>query len=483
MSFNSIEYILFLLVIVLLYWRIRQVRLQNILLLLASYFFYAQWDWRFLSLILFSTITDYSIGLLFSRTENNRRRDLLMAVSVIVNLGILVFFKYYNFFVESAVDILTVLGIQANISSLHIILPVGISFYTFQTLSYTIDVYRRKLKPVPNLIDFALFVNFFPQLVAGPIERATNLLPQIQAPRTISPMKFEEGLILILLGLFKKIVLADVAAILIHPDAFTKPDTVAPAIVLQSVYLFAIQIYADFAAYSDIARGSAKLLGFELMVNFRQPYFAQSISEFWRRWHISLSTWLRDYLYIPLNNAIALYIKNDLLTYTISVMVTMLLSGLWHGANYTFILWGGLLGMFQVIYRALKGRGTFLSEHRLLIVRATTVILRVLLTFHLVLLAWVLFRSQSIRFVPAIYRSMFEAVVNGFGADELSIVLPVLVLYGASFFIDVCQIKTSEQAFTYPLPRLFRITLYTVSLLFIVYFTVKPYVPFIYFQF
>ena len=483
MSFNSIEYILFLLLIVLLYWRIRHVRLQNILLLFASYFFYAMWDWRFLSLILISTITDYSIGLLFSRIESNHNRKLLMIVSLVVNLGLLGFFKYYNFFIESAVDVLTVLGIQANITTLHIILPVGISFYTFQTLSYTLDVYRRELKPVTNLVDFALFVNFFPQLVAGPIERATNLLPQIQAPRVITPTQFEEGLILILLGLFKKIVLADVAATLIHPDAFANPSAIAPATVLQSVYLFAIQIYADFAAYSDIARGSAKLLGFELMVNFRQPYFAQSISEFWRRWHISLSTWLRDYLYIPVNNALAPHIKSDLLKYSISVMVTMLLSGLWHGANYTFILWGGLLGMFQVLYRAFRGRGAFLTQHRLRLVRTITVILRVLLTFHLVLIAWVLFRAQSIRFAPEIFRSMLEAVVNGFGADGLSIVLPVLALYSVSFFIDVCQLKTGEQAFTYPMPRLFRLTLYMLALLFIVYFTVKPYVPFIYFQF
>jgi alginate O-acetyltransferase complex protein AlgI len=483
MLFNSIEYILFLLIILVLYWNIKRVWLQNVLLLGAGYFFYAQWDWRFLSLILISTLSDYTIGVFLGRIKQQRRRQWLLLLSVVVNLAFLSFFKYFNFFIESTVDVLTLLGIQANITSLRIILPVGISFYTFQSLAYTIDVYRQKSKPVTNLLHFALFVNFFPQLVAGPIERAANLIPQYEAPRQLTPAKVEEGLILILLGLFKKIVIADVAATLIVPAAFNNPTSLPPGVVLQAVYLCAIQIYADFSAYSDIARGSAKLLGIEMMINFRQPYFSQSISEFWRRWHISLSTWLRDYLYIPISNAIKPRLQHETVVYALAVMITMLLSGLWHGANYTFVLWGGMLGVFQVLYRLFTGRGAFLTEHRQPSVRLFALVLRVLLTFHLVLLAWVLFRAPSIRYVPDIYGAMVEAIVKGAGVDGIALVLPVLALYGVSFFIDTCQLVFNEQAFTYSWLRGFRVAFYVLSILFIIYFTVKPYVPFIYFQF
>lgn len=482
MSFNSFEYIIFLLLIVGVYWTLRRVYLQNILLLIGSYYFYARWDWRFLSLILISTLVDYAVGMLLLRTNHIHKRRGLLLISVMVNLGILGFFKYYNFFVESFVDLLHVIGIQAHNTTLQIILPVGISFYTFQTLSYTIDVYRKELAPRRNLLNFALFVSFFPQLVAGPIERASRLLPQIETPRSITPKDIESGLLLILLGLFKKIAIADVAAVLIDSQAFTTPSSVIPAIVLKSVYLFAIQIYADFSAYSDIARGSARLLGFDLMENFNQPYFAQTITEFWRRWHISLSTWLRDYVYIPLNNGIRRITQRQWLVYSAAVMGTMFLSGLWHGANYTFILWGLLLGLFQVLQRWFQGAADKWINHKSRTIRHTVVVVRVVFTFHLVLVSWVLFRTPTIRYVPDVYRSMAVAMLKGEVFNGI-IMWPVWALYGLVLFIDIWQVKSQEHAFTMVFQRPVRIALYTFSLLMMTYFTLKPYVPFIYFKF
>jgi D-alanyl-lipoteichoic acid acyltransferase DltB (MBOAT superfamily) len=483
MIFNSLEYILFLILIVLVYWQLRGVRLQNLLLLGASYFFYANWNWRFLSLIVISTMVDYLVGRLLEYTEGPLYRNLLLLLSLSVNLGMLGFFKYYNFFVQSFTDLLTIVGIHANLETLNIILPVGISFYTFQTLSYTIDIYRKQLEPTRNFIDFALFVSFFPQLVAGPIERAKRLIPQITEPRSISPEQVESGLILILIGLLKKIVIADIAASMINPLAFSEPHSIASGLVLQAVYLFAIQIYADFSAYSDIARGSARLLGFELMENFNQPYFAQTISEFWRRWHISLSTWLRDYLYIPLNNLSRGLISHELSIYSISVMGTMLLSGLWHGANYTYVMWGGLLGVYQVLQHPFKGRAKGLLNHPNQWIRYATISFRILLTFHLVLFAWVFFRTPSVRHIPDIYQSMFEAVFWDTGSNPWELILPTLLVYGLSFFIDIGQIALGEHAFPIQLHRPYRILLYICIILLIVYMTVKPYVPFIYFQF
>ena len=481
MTFNSFEFLIFLIVVVAAYWRLGTVRYQNLLLLGMSYFFYARWDWRFLSLIVISTVVDYLVGLALMRTEDQVRRRYLLAISLLTNLGILGFFKYAGFFVDSAAAALTSLGLQVNITTLQIVLPVGISFYTFQTLSYNIDIYRRELKATSSFVNFALFVSYFPQLVAGPIERATRLLPQIESPRRITAQHFENGLILILTGLFKKIVIADMAATLINPLAFSSPMDIPPAEVLVAVYLFALQIYGDFSGYSDIARGCSWLMGIDLMENFNQPYFSKSTGEFWRRWHISLSTWFRDYVYIPLNQLLQDRISNKLLLYAVTAMITMLLSGLWHGANWTFVMWGGLLGVFLVASRVCRGRFKRWQQHRLPIVRWTFAALSISLTFHLILISWVFFRAQDIAVVPGIYESMLNSFVVS--SDFVSVFLPVVLLYGALFAIDLGQLITRDHSFVRHMPAVARPLVYTGAILTIAFFSIKPAVPFIYFQF
>ena len=483
MIFNSFQFILFLVLIVAVYWLLRRVRPQNVLLLIASYIFYGTWDWRFLSLILISTVVDYNIGLRLDSINDPRKRRLLLITSIVVNLGFLGFFKYFNFFTGSAISFFASLGLQVNEFSLNVILPVGISFYTFQTLSYTIDVYQRKLEPTHSLLNFALFVAFFPQLVAGPIERAARLLPQMERQRSLTPDAAESGMVLILLGLFKKMVIADVAASMIDPQIFLQPGSFAGGQVLLSVYLFALQIYGDFAGYSDIARGSSRLLGIELMENFNQPYFSQTVSEFWRRWHISLSTWFRDYVYIPLSDSLKGSMNNVLLVYALSAMITMLLSGLWHGANWTFVIWGGLLGIYLVISRPFRGWVTLLLEHRLGAARHLTVLLRVFLTFHLILISWVLFRTPEMQHVPGVYRGMWEALGGNWDPEAVQMIVPVLLLYVVSFALDAGQVVMNDHAFVRRLAAPLRTALYAAAIFFMMFFSVKPYVPFIYFQF
>ena len=304
MIFNSIEFALFLPIVFLLYWFVfkKSITQQNILLLIASYVFYGWWDWRFLSLIVFSTLVDYFLGINLHKSSKKKTRTVLLWCSILVNLGFLGFFKYYNFFLDNFVAAFTFLGKPINPGTLNIILPVGISFYTFQTLSYTIDIYRKKLVPEHNFIAFATFVSFFPQLVAGPIERATNLLPQFPKARHFTQEAAFNGMRQILWGLFKKVVIADTCAIFANM-AFNNSDTMPASMLVVGALCFTFQIYGDFSGYSDIAIGTARLFGFELKKNFAYPYFSRDIAEFWRRWHISLSTWFRDYLYIPLGGS------------------------------------------------------------------------------------------------------------------------------------------------------------------------------------
>ena len=301
MLFNSIDFAIFLPVVFLLYWFVanKNLKVQNLLVVLASYLFYGWWDWRFLSLILFSTIVDYSIGIRLSKEDNISKRKILLRISILVNLGFLGFFKYYNFFLDNFVSAFSFFGAEINANTLNIILPVGISFYTFQTLSYTIDVFKRKLEPTKDFIAFSAFVSFFPQLVAGPIERATNLLPQFYKKRTFQYDRAIDGLRQILWGLFKKIVIADNSAQIAN-EIFNNSTNYSGSTLVLGAIFFSFQIYGDFSGYSDIAIGTSRLFGFNLKQNFAFPYFSRDIAEFWRRWHISLSTWFRDYLYIPL---------------------------------------------------------------------------------------------------------------------------------------------------------------------------------------
>jgi D-alanyl-lipoteichoic acid acyltransferase DltB (MBOAT superfamily) len=344
MVFNSIDFAVFLPIVFFLYWFAagKNLKTQNILIVAASYVFYGWWDWRFLFLILFSTVTDYLVGVHLSKTENARGRKILLCISVIVNILFLGFFKYYNFFAENFAAAVSLFGMKLNANHLNVILPVGISFYTFQTMSYSIDVYRRKMEPTKDFIAFAAFVSFFPQLVAGPIERAANLLPRFYVKRLFSYANAVDGCKQMLWGFFKKMVVADNCAVFVNEvwGNYQFDDNPGSNLFLAAI-LFSIQIYCDFSGYSDIAIGTSKLFGFKLMKNFSYPYFSRDIAEFWRRWHISLTTWFRDYIYFPLGgsrNGIVITVRNTFLIF--------LVSGFWHGANWTFVLWGILNALY-----------------------------------------------------------------------------------------------------------------------------------------
>ncbi|WBU88794.1 MBOAT family O-acyltransferase [Cellulophaga omnivescoria] len=394
MLFNSIDFAIFLPIVFLLYWFVvnKNLRLQNFLLLVASYVFYGWWDWRFLSLIAFSTLVDYTLGVLLGKEEKEGKRKLYLWTSIIINLGFLGFFKYYNFFVESFVDAFTFFGQEIQVGTLNIILPVGISFYTFQTLSYTIDVYKRNLEPTKKFIAFAAFVSFFPQLVAGPIERATNLLPQILNKRKFNYCQTKDGLRLMLWGLFKKVVIADSLSPIVN-DIFANYSTLSSPVLLMGAIFFAFQIYGDFSGYSDIAIGTSKLFGIELMSNFKFPYLSKNIGEFWRRWHISLSTWFRDYLYIPLGGS-----RGSKLKGIRNVFAIFIVSGFWHGANWTFIVWG-LFHALLFLPSFLMGTnrryvGVNKSGFNIVILAKNTY--KTIVTFILVTIGWVFFRAETI---------------------------------------------------------------------------------------
>ncbi len=393
MFFNSIEYLLFLPICFFTYWFLvnRNLKLQNVFILVISYIFYGWWDWRFLSLIALSTVVDYSVGLYLEKTSSNSRRKKLLIASLVVNLGLLGFFKYYNFFVDSFITAFSGLGIDLAPSTLNIILPVGISFYTFQTLSYTIDVYRGNLKPAKNIINFAAYVAFFPQLVAGPIERATNLLPQFSRKRIFNEEKAISGLHLILWGLFQKVVIADSCATYVNA-IFGEYETLNTTSLLMGAFYFAFQIYGDFAGYSNIAIGTARLFGFDLMRNFNYPYFSRNIAEFWRRWHISLSTWFRDYLYIPLGGS-----RGSRIYQLRNVLIIFLVSGFWHGANWTFVVWGALHALFFIPALLTNTNRKHLDQvasNRLF--PSLKEVFQMGITFVIVLIAWVFFRAETV---------------------------------------------------------------------------------------
>tara|TARA_A100000171_G_C2135031_1_gene149547 strand:- start:2074 stop:3522 length:1449 start_codon:yes stop_codon:yes gene_type:complete len=393
MLFNSIEFALFLPLVFWIYWFAlgKSIKLQNLFILIASYVFYGWWDPRFLVLIFLSTIVDFYIGIGLHKSSEYHIRKALLVTSLIVNIGILFVFKYYGFFVQNFIDAFTFFGSQLQLDSLSVILPVGISFYTFQTLSYSIDVYRRKLEPTQGFVSFAAFVSFFPQLVAGPIERATNLLPQFYKKRVFNYAQSVDGLRQILWGLFKKIVIADNCAEYVNV-VFGNYQSYEASSLIVAAFFFSIQIYCDFSGYSDIAIGTAKLFGFKLMRNFAYPYFSRDISEFWRRWHISLSTWFRDYLYIPLGGSrggVNVKVRNTLIIF--------LVSGFWHGANWTFIVWGFLNALyFLPLLLANRNRVNLGIVAENTNFPSLKEMLSMLLTFSLTTLAWIYFRSESV---------------------------------------------------------------------------------------
>lgn len=392
MLFDTLAFFVFLAPVVAIYWRL-QWRSQNIALLAASYFFYGWWDWRFLGLIAISTVVDFYCAHVIARSPRAAQKRSALALSVILNVSFLGFFKYFNFFVDSLAELTNTFGLPIHHTTLQILLPPGISFYTFQALAYIVDVYYRRITPANSFVDYALFISLFPHLIAGPIQRPSHLLPQVQAPRVLEADRFFGGCLLIATGLFRKCVVADNCSLLAEA-AFTGRlgEASLPVLAIGS-YAFAWQIYGDFSGYSDIARGSAQLLGFHFMVNFRQPYFATSIQDFWRRWHISLSTWLRDYLYIPLGGNRG----GEARTYR-NLMLTMVLGGLWHGANWTFVIWGAIHGAalsFERLGRALLWLGERPpAESRKEMTSAVSWMSRVAI-FHVVCVAWVFFRAGS----------------------------------------------------------------------------------------
>ena len=393
MLFNSLEFFLFLPIVFFLYWKCNNTKKQNILILISSYVFYGWWDWRFLFLIFISTVVDYFVALSIENNSDNQKRKQILYISVFFNLTLLGVFKYFNFFIDSWIDFTSVFGYNIeNTWSLKIILPVGISFYTFQTMSYSLDVYRRELKATKDFISFASFVSFFPQLVAGPIERASHLLPQILNKRKFNYIQSIKGLRLILWGLFKKVVIADSLSLLVNPIFDNYLDLNGGVLLLGLIY-FSFQIYCDFSGYSDIAIGTAKLFGIELRSNFIFPYFSRDIAEFWRRWHISLSSWFKDYLYIPLGGS-----KKGKWISIRNVFIIFIVSGFWHGANLTFIIWGL---MHSILYLILSLRNQNRRFTTVIVAENSTLpslkeVYQITITFLSVMFAWVFFRSDSV---------------------------------------------------------------------------------------
>ncbi|QTY28142.1 MBOAT family protein [Flavobacterium sp. CS20] len=477
MLFNSIEFAIFLPTVFILYWFIadKKLNIQNLLIVIASYVFYGWWDWRFLSLIIFSTIIDYTIGIKLKKEENQLKRKLLLWSSIIVNLGFLGVFKYYNFFLDSLYDIIPGLQVVMGFNTLDIILPVGISFYTFQTLSYSIDVYKRKLKPTKDFIAFSAFVSFFPQLVAGPIERATNLLPQFYKKRTFDYNYAVDGMRQILWGLFKKIVIADNCAQYANEIFNNYEDYSSITLILGAVY-FTFQIYCDFSGYSDIAIGSSKLFGFKLKQNFAFPYFSRDIAEFWRRWHISLSTWFRDYLYIPLGGSrgsSSMKVRNTFIIFVVS--------GFWHGANWTFIFWGALNAIYFLPLLLLNKNRNYLGDiSKYSFFPNIKEFKGMLITFSLTVLAWVFFRAENIdhAFAFLIRIASFTFKIEKIELERYSFELIPLII----FFVIIEWLSRFK---IHPLEKGKNLNLKTILLiLFIILFgSFSSLNEFIYFQF
>ncbi len=424
MLFNSyIFWVFFALVFVL--YRLLSHRRQNLLLLFASYVFYGYWDWRFLFLMLFSTVIDYCAALGIDNRQSKKTRKAILVSSICIQVALLGVFKYYNFFAHELSGLTALLQIPVSLPVLEILLPVGISFYTFQTMSYTIDVYRGDFKATRNFIDFALFVGFFPHLVAGPIVRANKLLPQISNPRQRQTDDFREGLYYVALGLFKKVVVADNLAAVSNTIFRTDPSQLSGVECLLGMYAFAFQIYCDFSGYSSIAQGIAKWLNIDLTLNFRNPYFAISPSDFWKRWHISLSTWFRDYLYIPLAGHRKQVRWHS---YAKNVMLVMLVSGLWHGAAWTFIAWGAYHGLLLCVHRLFTtSREAFFKDKAidpLTQSKARFGFLKGLLTFHLVCVGWLLFRSHSLSQAVEMFTRIFtDFRTTDFAASSIAMIL------------------------------------------------------------
>lgn len=475
MLFNSITFFIFLPTVFILYWFVfkNSLKARNLLLLVASYVFYGWWDYRFLTLIVASTLVDFVLGILLTKNKNDSNRKLLLLISITFNLGLLGFFKYCNFFIASWVDAWALVGVDMQVSTLRVILPVGISFYTFQTLSYTIDVYRKKLTATKNIVSFATYVAFFPQLVAGPIERAIHLLPQFSKIKKFDFEFAKRGINLIIWGLFKKIVVADNCAYFVN-QIFENPTGFSPAELWIGVILFSFQIYGDFSGYSDIAIGVSRLFGFDLMTNFKFPYFSRNIGEFWRRWHISLSTWFRDYLYIPLGGS-----KGNLWQQIRNVFIIFVVSGFWHGANWTYIVWGFIhASLFLPLLLNNKNR-KYASGHDFKLKDGFSI----LITFIVVTFAWVFFRADNLEIAMQYTLKMVQidnfSITNFYKTSKTMLftlisVLSLLVM----MFLEFQAVRKHENEV-----YLSTFKLFFISIMILFFGVFKNPAEFIYFQF
>jgi alginate O-acetyltransferase complex protein AlgI len=491
MLFNSFIFFIFLGLVWLAFRLLPNRRSKVIFLLAASYFFYGYWDWRFTGLLAISTTTDFLVGRRMQRTDRQPARKRLLLLSCLVNLGILGVFKYLNFFAGSAQAALKAIGVNVQFLHLNILLPVGISFYTFKTLSYSIDVYRRRLEPTRSFLDYALFVSFFPNLVAGPIDRASSLLPQIANVKPPTRQQIKEGFVLISLGLFKKVLIGDAAARIVN-NIFGQPELYRSPELLSALVLFSIQIYADFAGYSNIARGVAKLFGLELMKNFEQPYLSRSFSEFWRRWHISLSTWIWDYIFNPLMSSFLRRVGRWKLSsvqcemrivYPCAAMITMLLCGLWHGAGLTFVIWGGLHGLFLSAERLVVYRNKAISM-RVRIHDGRSLLkfgVRLITTQFLVLFAWLFFRAKDIAEV----RYFINHLVHWQGSDLTGRFLLIVASFVSMILLlDIIEYASHSEVYLLKLrPAVTAGVCVALIIVASFYMATTTPLPFVYFQF
>lgn len=480
MLFNSIEFAIFLPIVFFLYWFVtaRNLKLQNLLIVISSFIFYGWWDWRFLSLLVFSASIDYFVGLSLAHQQEEKKRKLLLLISITVNLGLLCFFKYYNFFTESFAQAFSFFGQNISINSLKVVLPVGISFYTFQALSYSIDIYRKNLEPTRDMVAYFAFISFFPQLVAGPIERATHLLPQFYKERKFDYTKAVDGLRQILWGLFKKMVIADNCATLANQFFENHTQYTGSTLLLGAIF-FAFQIYCDFSGYSDIAIGTSRLFGFSLMRNFAFPYFSRDIAEFWRRWHISLSTWFRDYVYIPIGGSQGgtwLKVRNT--------FIIFIVSGFWHGANWTFIAWGFIHALYFIpllLSKQNRVNTNTIAEGKL--IPSLKEFFQMLSTFSLTTLAWIFFRSASIVDAWDYLKRIFSFSL--FTIPQLEkkqiVIIPFILLLAAVEWIQRDK-QHALQLDNTNLPRMIKWATY-YCILFIIVFFAGNQQEFIYFQF
>lgn len=463
MLFNTYIFFLFLGLVLGVFLLLKhQPKIRIIWVLLASYFFYGYWEWKFLTLILISTCIDFYSALKIEQSESHRKKKHWLLVSMFTNLGILMYFKYANFFIDSFTSLFNILGTSFSSPVLDIVLPVGISFYTFQTMSYTIDVYRGKVKAEKDVLNFALFVTFFPQLVAGPIERAEHILNQFKSRFYPTQQQFKSGIKLIIIGLFKKVMIGDSLGRIVD-EIFTSPSDFNSMELFAAVILFGFQIYADFSGYSQIARGTAKLLGIELMKNFTQPYLSIHITEFWRRWHISLSSWLKDYLYISLGG-------NRVGRTKLNLFLTMLIGGLWHGANWTFVIWGFLHGLYLSIHK-------YVLNHSFKVNKIVSWIITQTLVFY----AWLYFRSNSITDAFLIQKSILKFQVS---TEGIYLMKTVGVIGLLVFSIDALERWANSQSNIKPIYKpLYYGVLTSMGVISFMYMFQNKALPFIYFQF